>query len=500
MLIPALFETRILDFSCGDDIVGSIRNWELKSRYGAEEFWQAYLVYRVQNEVNPKLGHYVEIRRIANEVHALAGKPELELRQITEALCWLALSGGVMTLAQRQGHETDEIFRVHLLCAAAYLGLDSLARMLLDQNVSPSTRTYIFPSPMWAATWTGRAHLLELFQERLPKYEELKTNAHTGEILLWRGKMGPSSVSAATKLGDMAMLRLALSPPSQTPGMKVKRPNGEDVDLRAILERPFFSSYIPPSTPEVAEYLEVFKDSSWDAESLHNHLDGAISIGNLRMVRYTLDRGAELHPEQTYQRSQANPPLTYACQFNHEHIVDLLLDRGADPNFVTNIQYRGTLPALPAAAQRGNLSVVRKLLDHGADPNISGLYPKLPALAWAYLLEHEKMIDLLKERGATLDILDGPLYSQCEPGYMVTDILVYLEMDSMVERLAADGWGGRIEEARQCYSDRTVPAKEACQYWYPYFRFWVEGLPDDFNFDVPWKYDPIGDWSYGCAS
>lgn len=495
MLIPALFETRILDFSWGKDDVETGPNWELRSRNGAEEFWQAYLAYRVQNEVDPKLGHYVEIRRIANEVHALAGEPELELRQIIEALCWLTLSSGVVILAQRRGHETDDIFRVHLLCAAAYLGLDALARTLLDQNVSPSGRTYIFPSPMWAATWTGRAHLLELFQERVPKYEELDANPHTRVINLWHGKMGPSSVSAAAKLGDMAMLRLALSPPSQTPGMKVIRPNGKDIDLRTIL-RPYPESSFPQSTPEVAEYLEVLAEVPWDAKKLRGCLRDAISTGNLRMVSYALDRGAELHPQWSYPTPESISPLAYACQFNHEHIVDLLLDRGADPNHVTAGKYGGSWPAVVAASATGNLSVVRKLLDHGADPNLACMYPRMPALAWAYLLEHEKMIDLLQERGATLDILDGAQYPNFDSCWMVTDILVYFEMDSMLERLAADGWGRRIEDARECYRDRTRPPHRACMYWPHPFGSWARGLPDDFNFDGPARQTAFLEWGY----
>lgn len=93
LLIPALFENRKLDFdwrkeSNRKDPLAIGPNWKIKSRSGIEELWHACLVYRVQNEVNPEMGNYVETRWITNEVHALADDLELELPQIIEALCW----------------------------------------------------------------------------------------------------------------------------------------------------------------------------------------------------------------------------------------------------------------------------------------------------------------------------------------------------------------------------------------------------------------------------
>jgi ankyrin repeat protein len=65
--------------------------------------------------------------------------------------------------------------------------------------------------------------------------------------------------------------------------------------------------------------------------------------------------------------------------------------------------------ALALAAQHGHADVVRVLLDAGVDPNRynpAGFHPHSTPLHQAVWSEHAKVVQLLVERGARLDIRD----------------------------------------------------------------------------------------------
>jgi ankyrin repeat protein len=88
-------------------------------------------------------------------------------------------------------------------------------------------------------------------------------------------------------------------------------------------------------------------------------------------------------------------------------VVDLLLERGADPNFGYEkpVGMEVELTPLTIAAASGSLTIVRKLLDHGAhiDVPAEDYMTRLPALYWAIAIEHTAMVQLLLERGASLE-------------------------------------------------------------------------------------------------
>ena len=61
--------------------------WYLKNQHGAEEFWHSYLVYRVQNEIDPGIGRFTEIRRMAQDI---CREAEID---ILAAIWWSLLAG-----------------------------------------------------------------------------------------------------------------------------------------------------------------------------------------------------------------------------------------------------------------------------------------------------------------------------------------------------------------------------------------------------------------------
>jgi uncharacterized protein len=78
--------------------------------------------------------------------------------------------------------------------------------------------------------------------------------------------------------------------------------------------------------------------------------------GHVGVVRWLLDKGADIHEQDDAGRT----PLHTACLYGRPPVVRLLLERGADPTLV--IPCYGT-PLIEASFQ-GHLEVVRILLGH----------------------------------------------------------------------------------------------------------------------------------------
>ncbi len=123
----------------------------------------------------------------------------------------------------------------------------------------------------------------------------------------------------------------------------------------------------------------------------------ASAFGDIDRVTIFLDEDAS-------RIRQARPcgrrPLSAAVQLGQERIVRLLLDRGADPTWPETGAPRGL--ALHTAARAGNREFVELLLDHGADP--SAHVDSSGNATWA--AKTPELRSLLMSRGGTLDCFD----------------------------------------------------------------------------------------------
>jgi len=88
----------------------------------------------------------------------------------------------------------------------------------------------------------------------------------------------------------------------------------------------------------------------------------AVTIGNVEIVRYLIDAGADIN----YTSSDGVSVLHKAALNGSVSTVKLLLERGA---YVNERQVTGTT-ALMLAVTNGHNKIVEILLDAGADPNI----------------------------------------------------------------------------------------------------------------------------------
>jgi hypothetical protein len=230
---------------------------------------------------------------------------------------------------------------------------------------------------MKLAAWFGNAEMLQMFQEHTSEHIELGPRRTS-----WTGKAGPGSIKGAVIRGDMDIVRLAVYPPSRaTP--ENDDFNGEPfgkVDRRGATVYALDRAQLSTRSPEVHKYLEGFFS---EPDELDYQLALHCRLGNLEMVRYLLDAGADTRGSC----GRNGNPLVEACRKCHEDIVEMLLERGADPN------YRGYgANALASAAAGGSISIVRKILNHGVD--ISGTKLDEP-IRRAIRIEHTAIIRLL---------------------------------------------------------------------------------------------------------
>ena len=138
--------------------------------------------------------------------------------------------------------------------------------------------------------------------------------------------------------------------------------------------------------------------------------------GKLNLVRFVLDRGADIHFDNDWALRLAsknghletvglllnsganihanyNEAFRWAIQKGHFETVELLLDRGANINADNN-------GALSWASKYGDLETVQFLLDKGADINVDALY-------MASKNRHLEIVKLLIDRGVDIHAFDN---------------------------------------------------------------------------------------------
>lgn len=402
----ALFDTRLLDRYYphqGHDLQVSptLQNWSIRRNHGAQKLWHSYLVYRVQNENDPTVHRFVELRRIAEAI-GKRGDTGMELKHIIDALCWLALEN----VGKKTCDEATES-NAGLLSAAAYLGCFELVRTLLLEGSSPTRDDGLFPCAVQAAAWAGDIEMLQFLQEALqesgPADDDGGYRWHPSLGYVCLGGRGESeAMVGAAMRGDVKMLHLAfhpstsyVTPPSSdtsTPtngssSMPVRRPSGAVTNpTHAVL-----AAMQHAKTLEVYVHLASFFPDFFSQypDQAGRHLELYAEYGNEEIVRYLLDTGVPVGGS----RAPFHPtPLHHAARRSYADIVKLLLDRGAD----VRKYCRQLGDPLFAAVDGGDVSIVSALFERGALCNYS-------TLQQAVFSERTDLIDLMMRKCTLLE-------------------------------------------------------------------------------------------------
>ncbi|KAM3065336.1 hypothetical protein ACMFMG_011540 [Clarireedia jacksonii] len=394
----ALFESQLLDSFYTWKVLS---DWYIENDHGASKFWHSYLVYKVQSGAPQR--RFLDILQVAQRV---CQETSADLVTTIENLCWPALQEGTNPSndnCKLENMPTDP--ELDLLCAAAYLNIIPLAKRLLAEGYCPSDDSVLFSSPMRLAAWAGNTQILEMFQEHLPELDAFDPPSMTGN---WMGKLGPASMIGAAIRGDINMLRIAVYPPSRT------TPESTDFMGESFGKVNRYSKTGNPLSlvqgitrdVEVYKYLgNFFGNNDLMSITLAKHA----RLGNLEMVRYLLDIGADIRGSD----GRNSNPLVEACRRCHEDVVDLLLERGADPDFDGDENRLQGESAIAMAAKAGSLTIVRKLLNHGVDLSRDrmsmGFTVGYKALDGAVQAEHTTIVKLLLESGIDLEYYKEPI-------------------------------------------------------------------------------------------
>jgi len=429
-IYPALFETHIMDHFYSNPIGSDF--WQIQNQHGADKLWHKYLVYRVMHERDATVGRFIEIRQIAQAI-CQETESVLDLHATVEALCWLALTHGTKVGPDankwwwpmlKESKQRANLGLNTLLSAAAYFNLFPLAKRLVAEGHSPTSHNYLFAPPIQVAAQAGNVTMLQLFQEQLPE-----------------SKFEPWSVTGAAIRGDIEIVKLALRLPARTGQSEGDGDDMNDQQFGSIKYASKTSTAILiarsyTSSPEVYDYI-TSSLAPWPTMLLnaHDDLRRHAELGNVLMVRHLLHLGVPMQVSGYFES-----PLVMACRGCHNNIVDLLLEHGADPNYAA--QKLNPIFPLHESATAGNLSLARKLLDHGALPNRpAGRHTSiLPVLWWAFAREHTDMIQLLLERGASLDGGLDDMLGKGWVGKSLAEMTYGLGYHSMVEILRQHGF------------------------------------------------------------
>ncbi|KAJ4022742.1 hypothetical protein NW766_001789 [Fusarium irregulare] len=238
------------------------------------------------------------------------------------------------------------------LIAATDDGFKSCIRLLLDNGANPNISGPSGPPLYWAVA-RGRIDILDMLLEAgaNPRSERLQ------EPLLF------TAINNTSKVANLDILERLLKL-----GLDV---NCKDQD---------------GATP-LAILALSYGDKAIDGRSTrdyHQQKDSALKL--------LLDRGADPNLAST---------LHNAINQEQHRAVEMLLEAGADPNAISTIQ--GS--ALRCAAEK-EPGIFRLLLQKGADPD-QPYWGDFTPLTHAACFGHEKVVELLLEYGATVDLEYG---------------------------------------------------------------------------------------------
>jgi ankyrin repeat protein len=128
------------------------------------------------------------------------------------------------------------------------------------------------------------------------------------------------------------------------------------------------------------QVIKFFIDSGTDITIV---LERSSATGNLSMVKYLVENGANIHACCDYA-------LRYSSKNGHLPVVKYLIEKGADVHAFCG-------EALLWAAESGHLSIVKHLIEKGADINSF-----CEALLYAAENGHLSVVEFLVEKGADI--------------------------------------------------------------------------------------------------
>lgn len=283
------------------------------------------------------------------------------------------------------------------LALAARNGDVSLVKDLLYMGASPYSESFWGRRPIWQAAFQGHMEVVKLFLSDLGRDKNGPDE----------GGLTEESLIAAALGGHPPVVKFLLA----IYGLQVNIFVDDDPggSLLFLAARKGLSDV-------VSLLLSYGADPNLIAHQrrANTPLTEAVIQGHEDVVQLLVHGTANLH------RTRA---LAFAVAQGNKRLAEVLLQNGAPPQFCTSEIPRAVwndpeewVQPLLFAAWSGNLELAELLWEYGVDVNVQcSEYPENTGtdapfdrvLFWAIEKSHEKMVDLLLERGADPEIADS---------------------------------------------------------------------------------------------
>ncbi|KAH4116474.1 hypothetical protein HBI81_022200 [Parastagonospora nodorum] len=307
---------------------------------------------------------------------------------------------------------------------AALFGLDSAARILLEESSKPNAMTSDGTTPLHIAASEGNQAVFEILLEWKASVDHQNDEKQT-------------ALHLAVVQGHKAIVELLLK-------------HGASVSVRNARKELPLHHVAPHNWGDIAKQL-LPNDGSINSQDLmgNSPLHKAAYCGSVETVRVLLQNGANINDQggagqgtplhiaaynndlalgkalldfgasTTERDQQLGTVLMTVVKTGHESFVKLLLDSGADANFPGNsslgwslalecsaLKHRRNCSPMHYACWHDHTGIVELLLQHGAKPNYDtpdGVTP-LHSACW---IENERIVALLLDADATPDSRDA---------------------------------------------------------------------------------------------
>ncbi|XP_067661991.1 ankyrin-3-like [Haliotis asinina] len=205
--------------------------------------------------------------------------------------------------------------------------------------------------------------------------------------------------------------------------------NTVDINYRGLRKKTAAMIAAESGHKEVVELLvENGADLSLAYDTGSNILHSACSRGRLEVVKYILSQNiVDINCRGWMKKT----PVMTAAECGHEDVVELLVENGADLSLACSTSNN----ILHLACSKGYVEVLKYVLSQNTvDINSRGRSKKTPAMIAAEC-GHEKVVELLMEKGANLSLTcdtgSNILHLACSKGRL--EVLKYILSQNIVD-------------------------------------------------------------------
>jgi ankyrin repeat protein len=295
------------------------------------------------------------------------------------------------------------------LSIVAYMGEDSLLKILLEAGANPNPENGALP--LWMASKNGCLGCVKLL---------LESGAHVDDQCPFEGG---TALFMASQNGFLSIVDVLIESGADVNTIHSKNKSsplfiaaqegyleivqlliksGSTIDSKVI--KTGTTPLLIATSSQHKEIVKILVDEganiNEDDYSGQTALFKSAGIGNEEIVKFLIEKGADVN--------KGNPatPLYIACQDGYTKIVKLLLENGAEIN-LSSANYNSSPPLknispLWWAARWGQYETVKLLLDSGADTtiavNVNG--KDFSPLYVAKDLNYQDIVDILIQHGA----------------------------------------------------------------------------------------------------